>query len=72
MNEDYMKDVATATSYFSSLMTAHSSFFNTIDDAYNLALAFVNEYPPSTLWGIEEDLEYEETLYAFYKENYGV
>lgn len=63
------KDIAIATAYFSSLLVEKSSFFNTIDDAYNLAVLFVKKYPPSTKWGIDNDLEYEETLFKFYHEN---
>lgn len=60
----YYKDVAIATAYFSSLLVATDSFFNSIDKAHEMALEFVNKYPPETNWG--EDLEYEETLSDFF------
>jgi hypothetical protein len=62
------KDIATVTAYFSTLYT-YDSFFNSIDRAYELAEKFVDKYPPETIWGVEEDMEYEEVLYKFFKEN---
>ena len=66
--EETKKDTAIATAYFSSLLEQHSSFFNSIDKAYDMAVSFVEKYPPDTVWGI--DTEYEETLYEFYKKSY--
>jgi hypothetical protein len=68
MSEEKIKDIAISTAYFSSLFTENLSFFNSIDEAYDLAILFVDKYPPKTNWGIDEGLEYEETLEGFYEE----
>jgi hypothetical protein len=68
--DSYQKDVAVATAYFSSLYELNDSFFNSINKAYELAIKFVEKYPVDTKWGIIDDLEYEETLYAFFKLNH--
>lgn len=67
--ESKQKDIAIATAYFQSLFVERESFFNSIDKAYELAIKFVDKYPFETKWGIDEDLEYEETLYKFFIEN---
>ncbi len=65
INPTYQKDIAIATAYFVSELENNSSFFNVIDKAYELAIKFVDKYPPGTEWGIEKNLEYEETLHKF-------
>lgn len=62
------KDIAIATSYFLSYEELNGTFFSCIDKCYDMAVTFVEKYPPETKWGI--DLEYEETLYKFYIENF--
>jgi hypothetical protein len=59
---DFEKDVATATAYFQSLFESQTSFFNSIDKAYDLAKEFVKEHSHITVWGVDVDQEYEETL----------
>lgn len=63
MQYERIKDIAIATAYFQTLYT-HQSFFNSIDYCFDLAVEFVEKYPPETEWGIE--LEYEETLEKFF------
>jgi hypothetical protein len=63
------KDIAVATAYFQSIYVEYETFFNSIDKSYSLALKFVEKYPVDTKWGVDEDLEYEETLYKFFVEN---
>ena len=63
------KDVAIATAYFQSLFESQTSFFNSIDKAYDLAKRFVKEHSHIVVWGVEVNQEYEETLYQWFLSN---
>jgi transcription termination factor NusB len=63
------KDVAIATAYFQTILEKYNSFFNCIDEAYDLAKRFVKEHSHIVVWGVEVNQEYEETLYQWFLSN---
>lgn len=60
------KEIAIATAFFTSYLEEYESFFNCVDKCYEMAVAFVEKYPPETQWGEGNNPDYEETLYEFY------
>ena len=67
--EDTQKELAIVVAYFQSIAFQYGSFFDTIDESIRVANLFVVKFK-DTLWGIDEDLEYEEILYKFFDENF--
>lgn len=47
----------------------YDSVLESVDRMYEMANAFIKKYPTDTKWGIDEDLEWEETISKFYTEN---
>jgi hypothetical protein len=61
----HVREVAVTAQMFQSF-NEHDSAINSVDRMIEMAEKFIEEYPIDTKWGIEEGLEWEETLYAFY------
>lgn len=61
--QDKEEEVARVTAYVMHTELLNGSFFNSIDQAIEIARKFVEKYPPSYIWGVEE--EYDETIKSF-------
>lgn len=62
MSKEEAKEVALVTAIIIREDVFLGTVFQTFDKAYDVALKFVEKYPPDTLW---DDLEYDETILAF-------
>lgn len=63
------EELAMAVAYFQIMAKEYSSFFDTIDQSIRLGRLFIAKFK-DVVWGIDGDLEYEETLEKFFNENF--
>ena len=66
---DNRLELAIVVAYFQSMAKEYGSFFDTIDQSIKLGELFTNKFD-GVVWGVEGDLDYEETLEKFFNENF--
>jgi hypothetical protein len=74
MTKEEAKELAIVTAYIQAnqYLNHNGSFFNTIDQAFEIAEKFVEKFPPveyNGKWGLDEVGEYEEVLDEFITKN---
>ena len=68
VSEEMAKELALICCFIMSNDMLNGTIMQTFDRAFVIAQRFVKKYPLDTKWGVDVDLEYEETIVEFVQE----